>query len=813
MLNPEYQDWGEVSDIYDEILFISRGRDLVNANEAQTRFSVIDRFIRDVFQWKSNQISVEEFDEHSLEKKGYVDYILRHGDRKILIEAKKIGATFPSFTKKKRLKLGGSLLGSGAINQALRQAEAYAINKKAEIICVTNGKCWCFYPLKKEDERANTYAYLLFPLESQADAQQLFSYFSLPNVESDSLESILSESLLPSHRYLINTVKDADARLGRNNIADFITPALEYAFYGESIIGDEQKLEFCFVSTDARTKYDNTLKIFVNDRKSPLVSPAKRIKKNRPDDELNTTIRNLNSVSSPVTLLLGSVGAGKSTYLSHFELIHGKNLLKEKKVFWAYIDFEKMGKSGSPRSFIYQTLLELCTREHPFIPTDFENLVSPAYEEEIKALARGPFGLAAKDKEKFSEKIQEKIEKDYWLKEPYVDRIYQFLSAKYTCVIILDNIDLYEDTDLEISVFSEGVALSKKYKASVIVSIRDTTFINHKNESIFNAYELRKFWIDPPPFREVLSKRLKFAGSVLKDKKGTVTFQNMPLQVLDLSIFFDIASSTLLHGSSARFIESIADGNIRKGLNLVSNFLTSAHIQADRSLYNYLSGGVLKDLPFHEVYKGCVLGPWKYYKEERAEVINIFNSGYSKSLLFLRAHILNLLYRRAMDKSTIETKLTTIVETFSKFGASEFQIFNCLNYLIKNNLIRDINSREIDIESSIYIATAGAYYISYLANNFEYLESVMIETPIFNEEVWSQLYLNNEEVRLENNIVAKVIKRTHRMRTFFSYLEEVEREVLDDVGLQDLNITNSMKPIIMGKLVNIVRNAKTNYDI
>ncbi len=473
-----------------------------------------------------------------------------------------------------------------------------------------------------------------------------------------------------------------------------------------------------------------------------------------------------------------------------------------------------MGKTGNPRNFIYKTLLDLTLRDHEYIPTDYENLVSKAYDEQIKALARGPFGLVAKNKEKFEEKIQEKIQADFDHVEPYVDVIYKYISQEYTCVIVLDNIDLYEDSSLEIDVFSEGVALSKKLKASVIVSIRDTTFINHKNESIFNAYELRKFWIDPPPFREVLSKRLKFSGSVLKNKRGTVKYTNITLQIQDLSIFFDIASATLLSGPQARFIESIADGNIRKGISLVANFLTSAHIQADRALYNYLNGNIIKALPFHEVYKGCVLGPWKYYKEERAELVNIFNSGYnSKSLQFLRAYVLKLLYLRAADKSTIETKMNTIIETFAKLGASEYQIFNCVNYLLDNRLLSLVDSRSLEKESTVFINGSGGYYISYLANNFEYLESIMYETPVFNDELWAQLLSANDSVRNEVEIVEKVVKRTQRMKIFFSYFLNVEHEGIlgADLGLQELNVTKTMFPILMGKLVNIVKNAKVYY--
>ncbi len=811
----QYKDWGEVSTVYDDIKYTSEGRNLSETSEAQTRFDVIDRIIKEVLQWKHGTIDVEEYDENSTDKKGYVDYILRSGDYQIIIEAKKYGASFPEFTKKKRLKLGGSVLSSGPINDALIQAERYAKSKDADIVCVTNGRCWCLYQLTDIIPRDTIYAYLFYPLDSPQDAEILFKYLALPNVENDSLSLISYEDPTPNYHILLNSIKDGEARLGRNNIADFISPAIEEAFQGDSIIGDKDKLNYCFVNTDTRTKYDNTLSIYINDRKSNLLAPAKRIRKSKSEDELHDTVKYLDTGRNvPVTLLLGSVGAGKSTYLSHFELNHAQNMLKDKNVFWVYIDFEKMGKLGNPRKFIYDNLKDLTLKEHSYIPTDYNSLIKPAYEEEIKLLARGPFGLAAKNKEKFEEKIQEIIEKDYNEIEPYVDKLYSYISKVYTCIIVLDNIDLYEDSELEIQVFSEGVALSKKLHASVMVSIRDTTYIKHKNESIFNAYELRKFWIDPPPFREVLSKRLNYGGAVLKGQRAKIPFGSVSLSIKDLSIFFEIAHTTLLNETSAKFIESIADGNIRKGISLVSNFLSSAHVQADRAINNFLNkdNRIARELPFHEVFKGCVLGPWKYYREDRAEIVNILNSGFnSKSLQFLRAYILKVLHQRAMDKNTLVTPIIKISEIFRNIGATDNQVLACLQFLHDNKLVRLVDSPEMTIESSISITISGAYYINHLIFRFEYLEAILYDTLIFSDEEWEYIFTVTEEINNEHNIVERVKKRADRIMKFYEYIQAVEIETVGRYGLEEYSINKSMDVNLATQIDKIVKGAQRNY--
>ena len=529
---------------------------------------------------------------------------------------------------------------------------------------------------------------------------------------------------------------------------------------------------------------------------------------------MQLNFKNLNTNKNvPVTLLIGSVGSGKSTYLSHFELIQGKKMLEEKKCYWVSIDFEKMGSTGNPRDFIYNSLKEFTLNDHSIVKTDYKSLIEPAYEDEIKKLARGPFGLMAKNKEKFDEKIQEIIEADFEKVEPYVEKIFSYISNKHLCVIVLDNIDLYENSKLEIDVFSEGIALSKKINCNILVSIRDTTYVKHKNDSIFNAHELKKFWLDAPPFREVLSKRLKFASLALKGKKATIPYMQMQLIIEDLSVFFDIAHSTLLQEKSARLIEALADGNIRKGITLVSNFLTSGHIQADRALYNYLNKEVIKGLPFHEVFKGSVLGPWKYYKEERAEVINILDSGFnSKSLQFLRAYVLKYLFLSAKDKNSTETPVKKLSEIFSTLGASENHIIKVVEDLFQNGLINTIDSKNIDINSVVVINLSGGYYYSFLLKQFEYLETVMFDTQIFIEEFWEHLYVITEEIDHENKIIRKVALRRERILNYFEYLKAIETEGIKQTNLASYSITDEIQKPLNRKLFYIMQNAQDHYS-
>lgn len=784
------KDWGEVSEIFEQIHKKAFERTLENNSEAQTRFDVIDRVIKEILQWENGQISVEP---HTTGKRnGFIDYILVSGNYKIIIEAKKIGSSFPSPTRRKKLKLTGSILGHGEINEALLQAEDYAKNMEADIVMVTNGNCWCFYPLKQTD-RSDIYANLLFPFEDISDAELLFNLFEVHNVENESLKTVNGESDVILNNKLNNVIDNCDYRLGRNSIADFIMLGIDHAIMAESLLDDEKVLESCYVSSDSRVKFDNTLQMHLSQYRPNLIEPAKRIRRDKQKDEFSEAFKRAQpNITNPVTLLIGSVGSGKSTYLKHFELVKSKELLKKQKAHWIYIDFEKLGMSGNPREFIFKSLRDYLLEEHPDNPTDYINVIQPAYEKEIAALKIGPYALLSKNPEKFEEKIIELIDSDYKNIEPYVEKVYKYISSNQLCVIVIDNVDLYEDEKLETQVFSEAISISKNIKCNTIVSLRDSTYIKHKNNSIFNAYELKKFWINPPSFKEVLSRRLTYATQLLKGQKATIELNNgSKLQIEDLGLFFKIVQKSVLNEHNSKLLEYLSDRNPRRGITLIQNFLTSGHIQANKAINNYINGDSQFTFPYHEIFKGSILGQWKYFKEERSEGYNVFDSSLgSKKLQLIRLYVLKFLHNRAkIGLSDVEK--TELIALVSNFGGSDDTAQKILNSLSENALI---HSNDLHLEKPSYnITLCGGYYISNLNKLFVYNETIIYDTNILDPVIFDRLCNLTLQIETNRDIADRMAMRKTRMEIFYEYLEQIENEVLINSELQSLKCIQEIK--------------------
>ncbi|GAB5492417.1 MAG: hypothetical protein Phog2KO_26320 [Phototrophicaceae bacterium] len=794
-------DWGEASISFDEIKAHLDKKKLQNYNEAETRLKILDQILTSVLGWNGGHIE-KITPEEPLDgaESGYVDYMLRAGDYTIVLEAKSTGKKFPSPSNTRKRKLYGSSLYSGDTKEAIDQVITYGNNKRADIAIISNGDCWIYFDLHNLNKN-DSYAEVIFPFKDNEQAKKLFDTFSLVRVDNGSLDSISSKPPIEENR-LISTIKLLDRRQERNQIANLILPALDKALYADSLLENPESLKQCFVSTDQRIKYDKQLEIYLAEYRPDTIDVASKVRREKDNKHFqNLANQKISRVAPPVTLLLGPVGVGKSTYLKHFELVSGQEALSSQQTHWIYVDFKMMGKNPEPRKYMYDELMSyinyVATNSSRFHNAD--NLVDLAYSEKKNAVSRGPLkSLYQNDKYTFDQRFSDEvIWNDYQKIEPYVDMILSHLSQVSLCVIVLDNVDLFEDDELETSVFAAGLSLSKRIKANVIISMRETTYSKHRNSSTINAYDVKNLWLNPPDLKAVISKRLTYAKRVIEGESSSITIRNVRINISDLGKFFDNVQRSLLENKPGHFIESMSDGNVRKGLKLITNFLESGHIQADKAVIVSVSGNQNRYLfPLHEIFKGAILHEKLHFKEENAECINVFDSRLGVgSLQLLRLMLLKELVQRAKQERTKETRVGDLAQIFSNFGVSEGQILRCLRDLQTHSAIRETSAEKISSDSVIVITRSGGYLVQELCEQFEYVEECMFDTAITIRKYWQDLYSLTNKIENEQDRFRKNKLRKTRIRLFAEYLQELENDFL-----KNLNESEYSYLFVMGRI-------------
>jgi hypothetical protein len=793
-------DWGQVSEKFDAIKSSLSNFNLQEANEAQTRFDIIDRVIKEVLGWEHGSINVEE---RQIGDSGYIDYVLRVADYVIVLEAKKSGVAFPDVTQRNKLKITGSVLGQGDVHSAIEQAYDYGVTQNADVAIVSNGSCWIFYPCKNRS--SEDYAYITFPFEKNDDARSLFNYFHISNVTNKSLTSLTTSKDLLKQARVVDKLRDSEGRTGRNSIAEHLVPIFNNTLLADSIIDNIDQLDRCYVVNQVRTKYDNVLRMHVADLKNLTAEEASKVKLNSAENKLKGKISNNSKAKSPpLILLIGSVGSGKSTYINYFKNISGSEYLNDSKARWIHVDFEKMGQEN-PRDFLYKKLRADLNGETGNLSVTYENDIEPAYKDLLEGLKKGPFALTAKNPEKFNDEVTALLRNEYEKVEPYVDKVISHMTKTVPCIVVLDNIDLFENEELEAKVLSEGISLSKRINTQVVISIRDTTFAKHKNSAVLDAYEYEPLWLDPPNFREVLAKRLNYIKKMIEGKEETIKLNNnMSLKIKDLSELFEILKKSVLSAEAGNFIEYTSNNNVRKGLGTFRSLVMSGHLNADKAIQSYLQKRESYLFPIHEIFKAAAYDQWKYYREKRSTCLNIFNTNIeSENLQLLRLFILRYLYL-SFQKAKEPVEVRTIFDHFVPTGASEHLIIETLIQLAQAGYIKS-SETPLTEESNVILRQSGGYYSEVLLHKLFYVEACLHDTPIYNDESFNKIF--ELTLSVENNSLNNIERmriRRNRAEFFLDYIIDQENRFFSKTPSKELAIMSSVKNSVLKEFDTII---------
>ncbi len=776
--------------VIDKIVLAYSNLKLSDANEAETRLKVIDEILRSVLGWRLEDISVEERCSED-GKTSFADYILRTATTAIVVEAKKAGTTFelPSY---KSAKLGG-VLSEGEVGKAIRQVRDYSRQKSIPFAVATNGSAWIIFPAIRTDQVTfeETQAKIFRDLYTiKEHLVEFWELLSRQRVIEGNLENLLfgipRES---SKRRLISLVSDYGYRLGRNAIFPLIEPAVAASFMDETLLNDVQGLKACYVKSSERIKYDSRLQIYLTDAKPPLDHSTIRVRFKKSSKYLDRQLEEATNIAPRFIVILGPVGAGKTTFLYYTRKVSAAELI-EGKILWIYVDFKKATISDNPRTFLYKEILDFIEKEESFRLGDWETSVQPAYAEMIEKLRRGPLYLLAKaDKVAFEKYVAETILRDHEAVDPYVVTIIKHATKTYPGFLIVDNVDQIEHDEFQRSVFVEAQAAARKMNLNSIMSLRESTYLRNRTSPAFDAFQFDSVYIDPPQVLPVLSRRFLYAKRVLSGKAAEFTTETgIRLKVDDLSVFFEIVSSSVLEENTGFMLEMLSGGDIRRGLSLVREFLASAHTSADLALASFITDGEYR-FPQHEVFRGAILGQRKYYREEESLVPNIFDSKLDIPYLqLLRLQITHWFVSKSELGVFDGAYVQSLIEELHRVGVAEADLTTVLSKLYDYRVLRTADGLPFSEDSRLLPTRFAAYLLRELSTSFAYFDLCVTDSYIYDDSAWEELCTITRQIETAARY-DKVRHRIERAKRFFNYLISIEerwsveccRRLLDEI--------------------------------
>ena len=576
----------------------------------------------------------------------------------------------------------------------------------------------------------------------------------------------------------------ADDPIDRNPITGEIDPILRHYF--EDIISPDKRtiLEKAYVESTRQAQYGRQVDELLSRAVPHLSVPIAKVGTTRRaapefDSKLSELVREVDEqrTEGAVTLIVGGVGAGKTTFLHrYFEFLESDELRSQ--VIPIFVDFRAVAEDASEIGPSVDLVIqkELRGKHSEFDLYSWEAL-QQIYRSEVAEYQKGLLKpLYQSDRAAFSRSLAEKLEQLVSKSEPHTGRLLHYLRSQHrrTVCIVLDNGDqLPPARQTEILRF--GFQRARSWDVVVLIAIRGETFWQFRNQSPLDAYHRQALQVPPPRLANVLSRRLELAKSEVADKEISFEISLGSVRQVSLASFLQVLVSSFLgrQDSEGRlFLEALAAGDVRHGLDLFTTFLRSGHTNMDEYFKLLIETGRYT-VPLHHLIRGVAFGDYRFYDSSKSLIANVFSledDGFYSH--FTKLRLLRHLYEVRSIESRAGKGYVEVADLFRSFQGilgDESGLRAALHPLLQQKLIEASNGHRIGGEFAdfVRVTSGGQYYSDRLCKTFAYLDLVSTDTPIRSPETFKTLSATPVDR-------ANIEDRIQRVERFVDYLRREE---------------------------------------
>ncbi|MBF4069328.1 hypothetical protein ISJ33_24655 [Burkholderia pseudomallei] len=599
--------------------------------EQDARFRIVNVTLTDILGWPSNCIRTEKHIDD-----GYVDYLLIEGTRnRLAVEAKRqsvllVDTRLPG---KQAYKIKGPALKSA--RSGIAQVAAYCSETGAPFCALTNGFEWIgHWPFRGDGRPASDYSAIVFPsLEAIAqDFAEFYDLFSREGVARDlfKLRINAAEGLALAHHEPLRPLRETRflRRLEKNPLARELSDVLSGFFSAMNGEDDPEMLTYCFVeSTESREAESNLQKIAQNIlRNIELVS-------NDSAENLQNEIRGAVELErKEFVLIVGNKGSGKSTFVDRFFRLTLDRSLRNKCTLLTVDLRDSDGQIESIQRWLTEQLItKVECSLFPDTDLSYEQLQG-VFHKQYTRWAQGEFRhLHESNKITFKIKFGEHVHnlrtnspKEY-LQAFLAHAV--FARQQMPC-LVFDNTDHFNQ-EFQEAVFQYAQSIYRAIYSFIICPVTDRTIWQLSKHGPMQSYETKSFYLPVPSTKDVLQKRVSFLKEKLlspsKQRDQYFLSKGIRLSVGDMSAFAACVEEVFINTEYvSRTVSWLCNYDIRRGLQLSKQILTSPQIPIDDLVKTYVSGRRLT-IPEFRVKRALFLSDYNQFRQEDSEfILNIF---------------------------------------------------------------------------------------------------------------------------------------------------------------------------------------------
>ncbi len=737
------------------------------SNESETRLNLIDRIFFECLGWSRQDCRTEYRSERDIQ-----DYNFSISRPMMIVEAKKISISFslPVGERDGVRTLESVIKNNGNVRDAIAQAQSYASREGVEFSVATNGTQFVgFLSFSEGVDIWKSNGIVFTSLDSICENfKDFYQYFSKSGVEARRFNLLKSKRANPAPPKLSARIKNSPK--ARNSFQAEIQILSDLIFTGVFDVPEieEEFLMNCYCDSGAISEYSllskqivETRYQYLRDSASNGVVSATIKSKVGEENNLNPEFI-IKGVSARPIILIGDVGAGKTTFIQNLATVIAKDEFE--KAIFIRVD---LGSRATLTQHVGDTVVteieNQLAQKYDIDINDF-SLIKSVHSLKIKNFEKGPASILKEDApEKYAEAKYEFIQQLTKDKVEHLKAVSRHLvrGQKRDFIIFIDNCD-QRDAETQEKAFLSAQEIAKTWDCLTFLALRPETYYRSiLTKATLSGYNSNIYTISPPKVSEAIIKRLRFAAKIASGDIKTDVFSRYNIQ---LSRIWHILQATIYSINSSRelreLIENVSNGNTRMALDMVHQFLSSGHVDTVKisnkweEKHDYV-------IPTHEFLRAIIFGDSSYYDPSHSVIANIFDINspdYKEHFVLpgLLSYVYKYKAKAGAESGYVEN--SQIYCHLLKAGYSAEQVDLAFSRASKYNLIESISK---ETQGRTRITALGAYHCERLPFIFAYIDAIVLDTPII-EADYQDAIVDSDDIR----------ERLSRAKTFVDYLDQ-----------------------------------------
>jgi hypothetical protein len=765
--------------------------------EADTRCKIIDVILREVLCWPETLIKREPYVHAS---GGYIDYLLSTSHPYYVIEAKRHEHRYklPEHKTRIKYKVGGVLREDPTLSSDMQQARTYAISKGVAFCCLTNGHQFIFFR-SQNDSGIDWNEHVVVVLRDLEEVARHFSTFFHLLSYSSVAQGIVHTRLPITENYdealrRYQKLNPAKQILGRTRERNTLFPALKpiitrvfQDIYNEA--ASSEILENCYVESPRDSSYEKGLDGLLRRKSIDLGHRARPItvtKKDAGDFQKTVSAELAKSLGDPeVLLILGGIGVGKTTFIHRFRKVIAAHEIDD-NCLWAYVDFNKYSDTGEPLlEWVVKQLWESLDHDYHAVDLKSYAVLKQAYHSEYEHLRRGRLAkLFERSIEDFEIAFARELEILERQHDQHFVRLIKVVARQTSRrpFLVFDNADQFSD-ETQDQVFRLAQKFAKDVGCACAISLREESYWKNKDHGTLSAFHAISYQVQSPRLRPVISKRFKFATKLLEEiGKDFVDSEEKILTSAEVQGVLHRLSQTLLAEDSRymELLEHLSPGEVRRPLEFLSRFLVSGHTNMDSLLRSYRKQTNLT-IGFHEFFTSIMLGDREFYSETSSDIVNLFAvDGRSDASNLNRLAVLGRTLKSKFHSTPVGDGFLPVAEIVSdceRLGVAPDTTRSILALFNSKRIVETEAQNKNDLGTATFVraTAAGQYYIDRLISEFAYLDAVVIDTAIGDQDAYQRMknltdQLESLQLKKSHIRLQRLQVRLERAKHFLQYI-------------------------------------------